>query len=123
MENNELNITEHPSPNDPELIKDEQLREAIDNQLSKIRTQSMILGFRVCCQSILNKIVVFEKSPGSKSNNDYKRLMKDIKKFIEIGLSRKMNDNGEVVMSEDVNQTNNTKLMEDVNEGHANESN
>lgn len=80
---------ENPMDND-------ELKSAIDAQLSKIRSQNLALGFRVCCQTVLDKITAFEHSPGSKSNNDHKRLIKDIKKFVETGLSRKMNEKGEI---------------------------
>ena len=83
-------------------MNDDELKSAINEQLSKIRRQSMILGFRVSCQTILDKIAAFERSPGKKSNNDHKRLIKDIKKFCETGLARKMNENGEVEVSEEV---------------------
>ena len=82
------------SENNPEVGDD--LKDAIEEQLSKIRSQSMILGFRVACSTIRDKINAFERSPGNKSNNDHKRLIKDIKKFVEQGLARKMNENGEI---------------------------
>ena len=74
----------------------DELKNAIEEQLSKIRSQSMILGFRVACQTVLDKISAFERTPGTKSNNDHKRLIKEIKKFVETGLSRHMNENGEI---------------------------
>ena len=74
--------------------KDE-LKDAIEETLSKIRRQSMLLGFQVSCQTVLDKITAFERKPGSKSNNDHKRLIKDIKQFVEQGLSRKVNTDGE----------------------------
>ena len=92
MEENKLEIEEQDAP---EMNNDE-LKGAIEEQLSKIRNQSMIVGFRVACSTIKNKIDVFEKSAGSKSNNDHKRLIKDIKKFVEQGLAHKMNENGEI---------------------------
>ena len=90
--------------NEKTILDDEELKGAIEEQLSKIRTQSMILGFRVCCQTVLDKIAEFERSPGSKSNNDRKRLIKDIKKFVEQGLARKMNENGEIEIPEETTQ-------------------
>jgi hypothetical protein len=96
--NNTTEEQEDPATNDDEL------KDAIEEQLSKIRNQSMILGFRVACQTILDKINTFERSPGSKSNNDHKRLIKDIKKFVEQGLARKMNENGEVEVPEETIQ-------------------
>ena len=67
---------------------DNELKNAIEEQLSKIRNQAMVVGFRVSCSTIRDKINVFEKSPGKKSNNDYKRLIKDIKKFVDQALAR-----------------------------------
>lgn len=81
--------------------ENDELKDAIEAQLSKIRTQSMILGFRVACSTVRDKINAFERAPGSKSNNDHKRLIKDIKKFVEQGLARKMNENGEIEISEE----------------------
>lgn len=86
--------------NEKPILDDKELKDAIEEELSKIRTQSMILGFRVSCKTVLDKITAFERSPGNKSNNDHKRLIKDIKKFCETGLSRKMNENGEIEVPE-----------------------
>lgn len=84
-----------------QTLADDELKSAINEQLSKIRTQSMILGFRVACQTVLDKIAAFERTPGNKSNNDHKRLIKDIKKFTETGLARKMNEKGEIEVPEE----------------------
>lgn len=97
---------------------DDALKTAIEEQLSKIRRQSMMLGFQVAAQSVLDKITVFERTQGKKSANDYKRLVKDIRKFVETALSRKVTADGE---TEPVN--NDTKLMEDNYESNTNESN
>ena len=80
---------------EPEEITEDELKEAIEERMSKLRRQSMLLGLQVACQSILDKIIAFERKPGSKSNNDHKRLIKDIKQFVEQGLSRKVNTDGE----------------------------
>ena len=77
-------------------MNNDELKSAIEAQLSRIRSQNLALGFRVCCQTVLDKITAFEHSPGNKSNNDHKRLIKDIKKFVETGLARKMNEKGEI---------------------------
>ncbi len=84
--------------NDDSQVQDktnDELKDAIEETLSKIRRQSMLLGAQVMCQTVLDKITAFERKPGSKSNNDHKRLIKDIKQFCETGLSRKVNANGE----------------------------
>lgn len=73
--------------------KDE-LKDAVEEAMSKLRMQSMLLGAQAICQTILDKITTFEKTPGGKSNNDHKRLIKDIKNFCEVGLSRKVNNDG-----------------------------
>lgn len=87
----------HPETND-------ELKDAIEGTLSKIRNQAMVLGFRVCCQTIFDKLNAFDRTPGSKSNNDHKRLIKDIRKFVETGLSRNINENGEVEIPEETTQ-------------------
>ena len=82
----------------PEVV--DELKDAIDETLSKIRRQSMLLGFQVSCQTVLDKITAFERKPGSKSNNDHKRLIKDIRAFCETGLSRKVNADGTTEVAE-----------------------
>lgn len=89
-----------------EVQTNEELKEAIEETLSKIRRQSMLLGAQDVCKTILDKIEAFERTNTKKSNNDHKRLIKDIKKFVEIGLSRKVNFDGET-------EENDTKLMEE----------
>jgi hypothetical protein len=93
----EMKNTEKPMEND-------ELKSAIEEQLSKIRRQSMLLGFQVAAKSVLDKITVFERTPGTKSNNDHKRLIKDIKKFCETGLSRTVNVDGETETVEETAQ-------------------
>lgn len=88
-----------------ELINTEdELKGTIEETLSKLRRQSMLLGGQAICKIILDKILVFERKPGSKSNNDHKRLIKDIKNFCEIGLSRKVNTDGETEPIEETAQ-------------------
>lgn len=77
-----------------ESVQKDELKEAIEQTMDKIRTQSMLLGAQAMCQTILNKIYAFESSNSKKSANDYKRCIKDIKKFCEVGLSRKVNADG-----------------------------
>lgn len=74
-------------------INDEELKHAIEAQLSKIQNQAMVVGLKVACSAIKDRIDVFERSPGKKTNNDYKRLVKNIRKFVEQGLSDENNKN------------------------------
>lgn len=83
---------------------DDDLKFAIGETLSKIQRQSMLLGGQSMCHIILNKITAFENKPGTKSNNDHKRLIKDIKHLCEIGLSRKVNIDGETEAIEETAQ-------------------
>lgn len=101
----------------PEMSND-QLKDAIESTLSKIRRQSMLLGAQSMCSVILEKIVRAESAPGKRTMNDYKRLIKDVRKFCETGLSRKVNADGETEIID-----NNTKLMEESDEGHTNQNN
>ena len=91
--------------NQDESLNSDELKGAIEETPSKIRSQSMLLGAQAMCRTILDKIVMFERTNSKKSNNDHKRLIKDIKKFCETGLSRQVNFDGET-------EENNTKLMD-----------
>lgn len=105
VENNDFEQMSLFEEDDGQPKSNDELKEAVEEQLSKIRNQSMVVGFRVACQTVLDKISAFERSPGTKSNNDHKRLIKEIKKFVETALSDKISDN-------EVSE-NSTKLMED----------
>lgn len=88
VENNHVELEEQP-----DLSKDEEFREAVYTRMRSIHNQGMIVGFQTACHSTLEKIYAFERKPGSKSTNDYKRLVKEIKRFCEIGVSRKTKSN------------------------------
>ena len=83
--------------------KDE-LKEAIEDTLSNIRMQSMLLGAQAICKTVLDKIYAFESSRSKKSANDYKRCLKDVKNFCEVGLSRKVNTDGATESTEETAQ-------------------
>ena len=85
----ESDVGEHIAPE----AKDE-LKDAIEETLSNLRMQSMLLGAQAICKTVLDKVYAFESSHGKKSANDYKRCLKDIKNFCEVGLSRKVNTDG-----------------------------
>ena len=71
------------------------LKEAIEEHLRKVQRQAMLTGAQVILQTVRDKINVFLSQPGKRTMNDYKRLIKDIMQFCEIGLSRKVNADGE----------------------------
>ena len=76
-----------------EFIEDE-LKLKIQEQMSKLRTQSMLLGAQSICQVILQKIYTAKSKPGKKTYRDYERLIADIQKFCETGISRQVNTDG-----------------------------
>lgn len=84
FENEEKEII---APNDT-LDADEKFKDAVYAQMRKIHNEGMVVGFQTACHTALNKIYAFERSTGKKSANDYKRCIKDLKQFFEIGLSR-----------------------------------
>ena len=63
------------------------------NQTLKIRDAPLqaFLIFQTACHTALDRIYAFERTAGKKSNNDYKRCLQDLKKFFEVGISRKAN--------------------------------
>ena len=83
-----------------DLMDNDELMEAVQAQMRKIHNQGMVVGFQTACHTILNQIYAFERKPGNKSANDFKRIIKDIKKFCDTGVSRKMNENGEIEIAE-----------------------
>ena len=94
-----------------ENAKDE-LKVALEDQFKKMQTQSMLLGAQAMCSTILQKITIFENEPGKRTLNDHRRLVKDLKKFVETGLSKKVNLDGTTSPIEE----DNTKLMEESDE-------
>ena len=81
--------------NNLSLADNEEFKEAVQTQMRKIHNQGMVIGFQTACHTMLDKIHAFESGTGKKSNNDYKRLMKEIKRFCDIGVSRKANTSDE----------------------------
>ena len=74
------------------LETEDKFKEAVYAQMRNIHNEGMIVGFQTACHTALDKIYTFERNAGKKSANDYKRCIKDLKKFFEIGVSRKEND-------------------------------
>lgn len=74
---------------------DDDLKKAIENTMEKIRIQAMLLGGQTMLRVILGKITAAQNQPGKRTMNDYKRLIKDIEQFCNVGLSRQVNADGE----------------------------
>ena len=75
--------------------EEDPLKEAIEEQRKKIQRQNLLLGAQTICHTVLEKILKAEMQPGKRTMADYRRLIKDIKKFCETGISRKVNADGE----------------------------
>lgn len=99
-----MNSTKELSEN-TSSTEDDALKAAIEEQLSKIRHQSMLLGGQVMLHTVLNKIVTAMNKPGKRSLNDYRRLVKDLENFCKIGLSRKVNEDGETEPAEETTRS------------------
>ena len=75
------------------LGKDE-LTKAIEERMSQLRTQSMLLGAQSMCRVVLSKIYAVTHKPGKISMRAYERLVKDLTQFCETGISRTVNLDG-----------------------------
>lgn len=76
---------------DNTLAADEDFKELVYSRMRSIHNEGMVVGFQTACHAALGKIDAFERSSGKKSTNDYKRCLKELKKFFETGISRKAN--------------------------------
>ena len=88
--------------------EEDSLKEAINEQLKKIQRQNLLLGAQTICHTVLEKILKAEMQPGKRTMNDYRRLIKDLKKFCETGISRKVNTDGETEPIEEESTTEET---------------
>lgn len=79
---------------DVSKMDNDALKSAIEEQMRKLRTQSLLLGAQSICQVILQKIYEVQQKPGKKTYRDYERLIKDIQQFCKVGISRKVNLDG-----------------------------
>ena len=92
----QTNSMEEQSPPAAEMT-DDALKEVIKTQLEKVRMAALLNGSKAICGVVLQYITEFQKQPGKKSANDYKRLIKKIEHFCSISLSKTVNENGDIV--------------------------
>ena len=85
-----------PTNEAPTVEEKDDLTKAIEEQMDKLRRQSVLLGAQAICSTILQKITIAMRKPGKKSYRDYERLIKDISDFCTTGMSRKVNLDGSV---------------------------
>lgn len=100
VEEESLELVDKPASE----MSNDQLKEAISQQMDKLRRQNLLLGAQSMCRVILNKIYEHQVKPGKKTYRDYERLVNDIQKFCETGLSRKVNLDGETTEKESDNE-------------------
>jgi hypothetical protein len=93
----ELNTEEEGTIEVPVEASEDTFKEVVEEELKKIQRQNLLLGAQTMCRVVLDKIITFKTKPGKPTMNDYKRLVKEIQKFCETGLSRKVTADGETV--------------------------
>lgn len=74
---------------------DEKFRSQITGTLKGMQSRARLDGMKTMAQLILTVINSFEKKDGKKSCNDYKRLVKNIKKACNHALENKEADSNE----------------------------
>lgn len=103
---NDVDKSKQEIPEDQSESTKDPLKEAIEEQLKKIQRQNLLIGAQTACRVILDKIIKAEAAPGRRTMNDYRRLIKDIGRFCEIGVSRKVNADGETeIIGENSNKS------------------
>jgi len=60
-------------------MNDDELKEAINGTLERIRTQNMILGYRTACMTIMQMISGWHKP--NCSHREYERIFKKVEEF------------------------------------------
>jgi hypothetical protein len=77
------------------------LEEAMSKQFEKVRMAGMLSGAKGICGVIMQYIYQFNSSPGKKTLNDHRRLVKKINDFCSVSLSKKIDEQtGEIVRIE-----------------------
>ena len=96
---NENNIVEQTTISADEMSNDD-LKKVVEEQLNRVRKQNLLVGAQSICRAILEKIYSCQAKPGKTTYRDYERLVKDIREFCETGISRKINDNGDISVAD-----------------------
>jgi hypothetical protein len=90
---NSMEEQSHPAAE----MTDDALKEVIKTQLEKVRMAALLNGLNAICGVVLQYITEFQKQPGKKSVNDYKRLIKKISNFCSVSLNKTVDDDGNIV--------------------------
>ena len=82
------------------------LEEAMKKQFEKVRMAGMLTGAKGICGAIMQYIYQFNSSPGKKTLNDHRRLVKKIYDFCSVSLNKKIDEQtGEIVSIEQEEET------------------
>ena len=74
------------------------LEETMKKQFEKVRMAGLLAGSKGICGVIVQYINQFNSSPGKRTLNDYRRLVKKINDFCSVSLSKKVDEEtGEIV--------------------------
>lgn len=97
-ENEQMSLFEdEPIVAQTDDLATEELKEAMNEQFTKIQNQAMVLGIRVASKMVLDKIAVAMSKPGKRSLNDYRRLIKEIEDFCNVAMTQKSKEEEESV--------------------------
>ena len=107
-ENKQFDNSEQLNPE--EMSNDEfqtALEEAMNKQFEKVRMAGMLAGAKGICGTIMQYIYQFNSSPGKKTLNDHRRLVKKINDFCSVALNKTIDEQtGEIVGVEQEGETN-----------------
>ena len=87
------NLNEVNEAEDVSEMSNEDLKKAVGDYLTKERGKSMILGYRVACQTILQMISPWRQK--GCSHREYERIFKRLEEFCGKALKQEDTDNTE----------------------------
>lgn len=90
-------IDEALSDVDPAEMSQEELKKAMGEFLTKERGNAMILGYRVCCQTVLQIISDWRKK--NCSHREYERIFKRVEEFCGKALNQDEDETAETVQN------------------------
>lgn len=96
-ENKSLEINEAVAEVDPADMSQEELKKVMGDFLTKERGQSMILGYRVACTTIMQMISGWRKP--NCSHREYERIFKKVEEFCGKALKQDEKDSEETAQN------------------------
>lgn len=97
-ENQNLNeVEEAVAEVDTSTMSNDELKSAINETLEKIRNQSLILGYRTACLTIMQMIADWRKP--NCSHREYERIFKRVEEFCGQALKKQEEDVAETVQN------------------------